>query len=292
MPNMLLALIIVASATTEPPAESAAPSEGPAIERSRDGRGTTRERGATGRADDERESVKAAPPPVAFPHPLITEVLYAVPTKDGDANMDGTRQTSGDEFVELVNPHDREIKLGGYVLTDSSKPGKSQFRVVFPALTLKPGQVVVVFNGNEAEIPGSDRRLVGDTATPPRERHPAFGNAWVFTARAASSRTGFSNKGDYVLLSSPRGEAVQCVVWGEMEGPALPEGHRCLVERVPETGDGSVQRRSVDGAFDIHPPYRPEGLGIETKLMPFSPGVFVIPGLTRLEDLPPYQGER
>src|SRR5687768_184922 len=53
----------------------------------------------------------ATPPPAApvpFPHPLITEVLYAVPNTPGsDANQDGTRHVAGDEFVELINPHDK-----------------------------------------------------------------------------------------------------------------------------------------------------------------------------------------
>ncbi|MFA6045777.1 MAG: hypothetical protein WC718_12405 [Phycisphaerales bacterium] len=58
---------------------------------------------------------------VPFPHPLITEVLFNVPTgAKGDANGDGTRDAVGDEFVELINPHDKPIDLKGYVLTDSA----------------------------------------------------------------------------------------------------------------------------------------------------------------------------
>jgi len=60
-------------------------------------------------------------PLVPFPHPLITEVLYAVPSgKDGDADQDGKRSATGDEFVELINPHDKPINLKGYVLSDAS----------------------------------------------------------------------------------------------------------------------------------------------------------------------------
>src|SRR5437870_5538652 len=47
-----------------------------------------------------------------FPHPLITEILYAVPSGErGDANADGTRDAVGDEFIELTNPHDKPIQL-------------------------------------------------------------------------------------------------------------------------------------------------------------------------------------
>lgn len=58
---------------------------------------------------------------VPFPHPVITEVLFNVPSgARGDANADGTRDAVGDEFVELINPHDKPIDLKGYVLTDSA----------------------------------------------------------------------------------------------------------------------------------------------------------------------------
>src|SRR5205823_6103778 len=57
---------------------------------------------------------------VPFPHPLISEVLYAVPSGErGDANADGKRDAVGDEFIELVNPHDRPIQLKGYTLMDA-----------------------------------------------------------------------------------------------------------------------------------------------------------------------------
>ncbi len=230
--------------------------------------------------------------PVAFPHPLLTEILFSVPTKNGDANLDGERQTAGDEFVELINPHDKPIKIGGYTLHDAAKPGKSQFRFTFPALTLEPGQVVVVFNGHESKIKGEQEGTIGDAATPPRRQHPEFGNAWTFTARAPSTRAGLANGGDYVMLLDPRDVPVQCVIWGEAEDPKLPVGHRCLLERGPDAEGVSIQRRSVEGQFAEHPPFRAEGLGTDSPLMPYSPGVFVVPGLTRLEDLPPYRGAR
>lgn len=59
--------------------------------------------------------------PVAFPHPLITEILYSVPGgKAGDADGNGNRSATGDEFIELFNPHDKPINLKGYVLSDAS----------------------------------------------------------------------------------------------------------------------------------------------------------------------------
>ncbi|QYK48232.1 MAG: lamin tail domain-containing protein [Phycisphaeraceae bacterium] len=241
---------------------------------------------------DEPPPVPVPKSPVAYPHPLITEILYAVPTKNGDANRDGERQTTGDEFVELINPHDRAIRISGYTLHDSAKPGRTQFRFTFPQLTLQPGQVVVVFNGHDSKLSGESDGTVGDGATPPKKQHPDFGNAWVFTARAPSTRAGFANGGDWVMLLDPRGEPVQCAIWGDAEKPVLPDGSVCVVELVTDSNGVSAQRRGLDGPFEPHPPYRASGLGADAPLMPFSPGVFVVPGLTRLEDMPPYKGER
>ncbi|HJW47253.1 MAG TPA: hypothetical protein VJ484_12305, partial [Lysobacter sp.] len=62
-----------------------------------------------------------APPPdalVPYPNPLITEVHYNV-RGDGDAARDGQRDAVGDEFIELINPHDKPIRLRGFTLIDS-----------------------------------------------------------------------------------------------------------------------------------------------------------------------------
>lgn len=71
-------------------------------------------------------------PAAKGPHPIITEVLYAVPTGPaGDANQDGTRHATGDEFIELFNPHDVPINLKGYRITDgqpTSGPGATDSR--------------------------------------------------------------------------------------------------------------------------------------------------------------------
>src|SRR6266446_4713420 len=64
-----------------------------------------------------------------------------------------------------------------------------------------------------------------------------------------SARLGFSNKADYVLLTSPEGEFVECIKWGDIKPPDKVK----LVETAPDTDRGSVMRRSVDGAFEPHP---------------------------------------
>lgn len=149
---------------------------------------------------------------VPFPHPLITEVLFAVPSgPGGDANKDGTRDAAGDEFVELINPHDRPIQLFGYTLSDSQEPGKGQLKFTFPAIELAPGEIVVVFNGFGASIAAP----VGDQRTPPTGPHAAFHNARVFSMRCPSNKTAFGNAGDHVMLTAPDGVNVQRVWWSE-----------------------------------------------------------------------------
>lgn len=195
-------------------------------------------------------------PIVPFPHPLITEVLFAVPTGSaGDANRDGMRDAAGDEFVELINPHDKPIQLRGYTLRDRNDETRGGLRFRFPAVELTPGQVVVVFNGFKA----SWRGPVGDSSRPPTAGNDAFNGSLVFTMRAASSRSSFANEGDWVLLSAPDGRPVQCVRWGEAE--EQPPRGTPLIEDVPIAAGRSVQRPTPTTAPEPHPGER------------FSPGV-------------------
>lgn len=188
--------------------------------------------------------------PVAFPHPLITEVLFAVPTGDaGDANRDGQRQVAGDEFVELINPHGQAINLRGYTLMNrpSGSGGTASVRFTFPAMTLEPGQVVVVFNGHDSNIPGP----VGTSRAAPTARNPNFGEAWVFSMQAPSTRSAFTNSGDWVALHAPGpglrpGDPVQVVRWGRPDGTPPPAP---LIEDAPSNPKGSVTRRTLAGGW-------------------------------------------
>lgn len=216
--------------------------------------------GATG-------SAPSGPKPlVPYPHPLITEVLFAVPTgTSGDANQDGTRDATGDEFVELVNPHDKPINLRGYRLVDKSLGKGNALSFTFPDCTLQPGEVAVVFNGYKATIPGP----VGDSGHA-AESNPKFSGARVFSMKGQSTKTSFSNTADAVILLAPgvsasgaTTSAVQIVRWGKVD--SLPAAG--LNEEAPATGKGSVQRESMTGPLAVHPP---EGS------VSFSPGKFGI----------------
>lgn len=192
------------------------------------------------------QPAKNEPLKVSFPHPVITEVLYAVPTGEtGDANKDGVRNAAGDEFVELVNPHDKPIQLKGYRITDKSLGKAGALSFTFPECEIKPGGVVVVFNGFEANIAAP----CGDAAKAPGGPNEKFGGAMVFSMKVTSNRIGFSNTADCVVITAPDGKAIEIVRWGAIS-ETLPE---CpLVAEAPTTNKASVARKGLFKPFVVH----------------------------------------
>ena len=192
-----------------------------------------------------------AEPPVSFPHPMITEVMFDVPRgADGDANRDGKRDPAGDEFVELYNPHDEPIDLRGYTLTNWLTTGepdqKRGVRFEFPRFELEPGRTVVVFNGYQARIRGA----VGTERRAPRSPNEHFADAFVFRTANSSANNAFNNSDDFVLLASPAGEKVDAVVWGNAEFLQLDDALN--VADVSRSPGGSVQRPDPDST-DLWP---------------------------------------
>lgn len=227
---------------------------------------------------------------VPYPHPLITELLYAVPSGvAGDANPDGHRSATGDEFVELVNPHTRPINLKGYTLSDGtpdldadpqpalpkSKPvappdaappvprlQPTHIHFTFPDLTLKPGQIVLVFNGYEQTFPAP----TGDAQAAPSATNPAFHGAYLFSMNIDSQFIAFANRGDCLLLSDPSGVPVHCISWGKSDKNKPTPAP--FTEEAPESR-GSVQRAGLFRGLHPHPDLNGDLAGL-----PFSPGQF------------------
>lgn len=244
-----------------PPAQAPAPQEQPAPETAP----------AKPAPAPPKAAAPATGPAVAWPHPLITEVLYAVPTgPEGDANADGTRDVSGDEFVELCNPHDRPISLRGYAIADTaglrprgSSGSSGGLKFVFPAIDVPAGGVVVVFNGRNSNIPGP----VGDSRQGPASGNERFGGALVLSMRQTSQRASFSNTLDSVALVAPDGALVQRVRWGRPKdgAPETPQPPAGLDETAPTVSKCGVVR---DGAGPGSP-WRPH---LELGGVAFSPG--------------------
>ncbi|MDH3253495.1 MAG: lamin tail domain-containing protein, partial [Acidobacteriota bacterium] len=127
----------------------------------------------------------------ALPDPWVINEIHADPAADtpGDANGDGTRDSSADEFVELVNNTGSAMDISGWTLADGFS-----VRHTFPAGTLVlNGCSVVVFGGGSP---------TGD-----------FGNSLVQTASDGS--LGLNNSGDSVTLNNGVSDVTQATYGGE-----------------------------------------------------------------------------
>ncbi len=107
----------------------------------------------------------------------------------GDANGDGTRNSSQDEFVEIVNVSGSDADITGWTVSDGFG-----VRHTFPAGTVVPDQCsIVVFGGGTP---------TGD-----------FGNSVVQTASGGS--LGLNNGGDSVTLNDGSSDVVTATYGGE-----------------------------------------------------------------------------
>jgi len=169
---------------------------------------------------------------------VITEVLADPPPgAAGDANGDGKRDPSDDEFVEIVNAGKTPVCLSGWALGDASDPE----RHVFPlGRALAPGGTLVVFGGG---VP------VG-----------RFDGAEV---QWATDGLGLSNDGDVITLRDGADSIVRQLSWGDCGGSP------CATDHWPGRLDigGSLARAPRPGsAWNAHSkvagsPYSPGSAG-------------------------------
>jgi uncharacterized protein (TIGR03437 family) len=135
---------------------------------------------------------------------MINEVLTDPPDGlAGDANHDGTRDSSADEFVELVNASSHDIDVTGYLLQSrSSTATNDSIRHRFAAGTIIPaGTAFVVFGGGTIE-----------------PTHPEFGGAQV--VRSSTSALSLSNSGGIITLLDAGGHVVTSLTYGSQVGVA------------------------------------------------------------------------
>lgn len=152
------------------------------------------------------------PTPAGDADIIINEYLADVPqdAEAGDVNGDGTRSTSQDEFVELVNISSTYLDISGYRLHDVSNTTirftfpSSPFRTVVP-----PGEAVVVFGGGTVAAFGGN-----------------FGNCRTNGLLFASTKSGglsLNDTGDTIQFKDPSGvDAITDIVYGSGKPAPYP----------------------------------------------------------------------
>ncbi|MBA2732119.1 MAG: lamin tail domain-containing protein [Acidobacteria bacterium] len=195
---------------------------------------------------------------------VINEVLADPPEGlDGDANRDGARSSSEDEFIELVNRTNADIDISGYQLTARSTSSSTDtVRHTFAPGTIFPaGSAIVVFGGGN-----------------PNVADPAFGGALVL--KASSGGLSLTNSGGVITLRQPSQDIVTIFSYGGSTG--LNGDANQSLTRSPDADRDS----SVCAGFVLHSSVPGSNGG------PFSPGTrvngapFAINTVTRIEVSP------
>ncbi len=152
------------------------------------------------------------------PPALVINEIHADPAAGlpGDANGDGVRNATADEFVEIVNTSPFDVDISGFTISDAVG-----VRHTFAAgTTLATGAAIVVFGGGAPT--------------------GAFGGALVQTA--TSGALGLNNGGDTVTLTAADATIIDEVTYGG-EG-----GNNQSLTRDPDITGGFVQHSTVADA--------------------------------------------
>lgn len=146
--------------------------------------------------------------------PLVINEYLADPPDGiaGDANGDGSRSSSQDEFIEIVNRTGSPVDISGYKLSDAEA-----VRHIFAAATIiPPFEAVVVFGGGTAQ--------------------GKFGNAMEngLVFKASTGGLSLNNGGDTLKLEDAMGRTIQEIKFGAAEGNASQS-----INRDPDV-DGAI----------------------------------------------------
>ncbi|MDL1909111.1 ExeM/NucH family extracellular endonuclease [Chloroflexi bacterium CFX6] len=162
-------------------------------------------------------TVQLPPPPVQL---VINEILADPDATNGDANGDGTVNTTQDEFVEIVNTAASSIDLSGWTLKDAVG-----VRHTFPSGSMVPANCSVVVFGGGAP-------------------NGWFGGSLVQVA--SSTQLGLNNAGDTVTLNNGTSDVVSYTYGSEggdnqslTRDPDVTGGEP-LVKHATATGSGGA----------------------------------------------------
>jgi hypothetical protein len=130
---------------------------------------------------------------------VINEYLADPPDGlSGDANGDGARDSTADEFVEIINASSAPVNIGGFTISDSA-----QVRFTIPpGKIIPPGEAAVVFGGG----------------MPAGEFGNAAENGLVFSIGGAG--LSLNNAGDTITIKDGGNQVVAALSFGAAEGNA------------------------------------------------------------------------
>lgn len=163
---------------------------------------------------------------------VINEVLFDPPDGAlGDANRDGVRSGSDDEFIELVNASGDALDLSNWTIeVRAAGDARASVRHVFAAGTqIAAGDAIVVFGGGNFDA-----------------RNPAFGGAQVF--KASTGNLALSNNGATITVRDATGAAIDEFAYGTPQDDFAGSGINQSVTRSPDIAGAFVRHLSAQGA--------------------------------------------
>lgn len=169
---------------------------------------------------------------------IVNEVLFDPPAgAAGDANGDGTRSASEDEFIEFVNDSNMDVDLSGFNLYDATGLTNDVPRHTFPANSVIPaGAVFVLFGGGTP------------TGT--------FGGAMV--AVTTTGDMNLSNAGDVVTIKDKNGDVFLTFDTGA-DGAGLDFGADQSVTRWPDINGDFTLHTTANSALAFSPGLKADG---------------------------------
>jgi lamin tail-like protein/Calx-beta domain-containing protein len=163
---------------------------------------------------------------------LINEVLADPPSGiAGDANRDGSRDGTQDEFVEFINGTSNElINVGNWTIRTRPIGGTTETtRFTFPSgSSLPAGDAIVVFGGGNFN-----------------SADPVFGCAQVMKANTSAGLS-LTNSGLTILLRDGAGNLINQFSYGGSTG--FDGGNSQSLTRSPDIGGAFTQHTGAAGA--------------------------------------------
>jgi hypothetical protein len=155
---------------------------------------------------------------------IINEYLADPPDgPSGDANGDGTRNSTQDEFVELVNTGSSPLDISGFTVSDATS--------VTPLFTFPPGKI----------IPAGEAGVLFGGGNPTGAFGNATANGLVFAV--GGSGLSLNNSGDSIIVKDSLGVVVATVSFGSAEGNANQS-----ITRSPDISGVFVLHSSASGS--------------------------------------------